>query len=265
MRKAGVLGCLAVVILCLGLAAAVFGDRLVYHAVRYGLQKAFPQYEISLASASIRTGSLVLQGIKAHDKKISLEGGEAQVSFIPLDINARIAVIRLQKLAIKDVVIDFDEKNGGRLHGSALDGTIEGRFQIDLKRNRAYELDLTLQQLSLPVLVSDLKFADKMSATGKFFGTLAIRGNKLGVESIDGTLSGSEPGGDLVILDEAFLGNIANRMNQPLELVKAGLKEYHYDSGQARLLKNGHDLGLELSLDGPKGKRRLNTVFHEAV
>ena len=246
------------------------------------------QLEISALTLDIQSDVLTLKGsvsflIDPSAKKIAT-------------METRISSAESHGLSFKNISVSFDEKNGGQLstesisyqklaasalqspfhldgallkiepiHGVTLDGNLEGRFQIQLAGDKAYELNLTLQQLSLPALISDLKLEDKMSMTGRFLGKILIHGNGSGIDSIDGTLSGSNQGGDLVILDETFLGNIASRMNQPLELVKAGLKEYHYDTGQARLLNNGRDLSLDLSLDGPKGKRQLSTVFHDAV
>lgn len=246
------------------------------------------QLEIAALTLDIRSDALALNG--SLSLRIDLSANKIVM------METRISSAESHGFSVKNMSMSFDKKNGGRLsaesigyqklaasalqspfhldgkllkiepiHGVILDGNLEGRFQMQLDGGNAYELNLTLQQLSLPALISDLKFEDKMSMTGRFLGNIVIHGNSSGMDSVDGTLSGSNQGGDLVILDEVFLGNIASRMNQPLELVKAGLKEYHYDTGEARLLKNGRDLGLDLSLDGPKGKRQLSTVFHDTV
>ncbi len=304
MQKAKIAACFAGTFLSLALALCVFGSDLVSCAVRFGLERSLPQYQISYKSVRIRRDSLFIYGAQAKNRNTRFDAAEIRISFRLTDlIHGKFSKIDVSGLnaethglIVKNLNVSFEEMKGGQLtveaisyqklvvsdiqspirlegnilkvepiHGVALDGTLEGKFHMWLDGDKVYELNLILQQLSLPALISDLKFEDKMSLTGRFLGNISVRGNRLGVEYIDGALTGSDKGGDLVILDETFLGDIAARMNQPLELVKAGLKEYHYDSGQARLLKNGRDLGLDLSMDGPKGKRQLSTVFHDAL
>jgi|GEM_PF-1605731 len=246
------------------------------------------ELEVAGLDLDVDTGAAKLKGslsltLNVADKK-------------PLRLEAAIASFESHGLAAKNVNIDFDEKTGGQLSAadvsyqklqlreltspfrwdgktlvasplkaSLFEGLLEGEFTLRTDKSLGYSLDLRLSQLHLPALIKDFEFENKMSMTGRLLGTIKASGSPSGLAAVDGSLSVSTQGGDLVIRDAAFLQNIATRMKQPIELVEAGLKEYHYDVGELRLSKSGADLGVELKLDGPKGKRHLTTLFHDAV
>ena len=177
--------------------------------------------------------------------------------------------INLKKINITGMQGKFrwtpDQLNAESFSAALLGGSVSGNFSLTLDAAKKYECYLEFKNLQLPVLITAMKWAEKISLTGKLGGQMKFTGDVSGLKNVDGAFSGAAGGGDLTILDRAFMENIAARAKQPVELVEASLKEYHYDEGVVSLQKKGHDLNLELAVRGPKGRRHLNTVFHDAV
>ena len=214
-----------------------------------------------------RSSKLLLLNLQAS----SAESGSLRIKNARLTLDDKdgglmsIEETAFQKIAALDIRGPFrledDALAFGPIKASVLGGEAEGSFSLRLGGDTPYDMDFELRALDVPSLISELKYDEKLSMTGKFLGKIKLSGSRTGVHRFEGSLRGA--GGDLVIRDQAFLENIAARMKQPVSLIEAGLKEYHYDAGEARLLKTEHDLTVEVFLDGPKGKRDLSTVFHD--
>ncbi len=116
-------------VLFLALVVYVFGNRLIFYTVQYGLKKSFPQYEVSLKEVFLRPDSLVLYGIQAKNIGMSLEAGEAQLFFKPFEIIRgrfeKMTVVNMRVQAhdvlVKNINISLDGNYKGELSAERID------------------------------------------------------------------------------------------------------------------------------------------------
>ena len=60
-----------------------------------------------------------------------------------------------------------------------------------------------------------------------------------------------------------MIRRLAENVKQPVEIVEAAFKEYHFDSGELSLGLEEGDVALSAHLDGAKGKRDIVIRLHD--
>lgn len=144
-------------------------------------------------------------------------------------------------------------------------GKVTGTVRVDLAAPARYTADLRIALMDLAVLSKDLAIDEKVGLSGLLDGHITLSGDVTDVQQLTGELRGTEAGGDLVIQDRATLEHLAKNIRQPLDLVEAAFKEYHFDTSSAVLELAGDDLGIKVHLEGVKGKRYLEIKLHDLV
>jgi hypothetical protein len=155
---------------------------------------------------------------------------------------------------------DIAELDG--LSGDLIGGKLAGNLRVEFRPELRYDLKLTVGGLSVPKVMAELKADKKVEATGMLDGLLEIHGSAAGIAALKGNLKALE-GGDVTIKDEALLKDIAARTKQPVAIVKQSFREYHYDTGEINLDLQNNSVGMLVDLNGSKGKRNLNVIFHD--
>jgi hypothetical protein len=92
---------------------------------------------------------------------------------------------------------------------------------------------------------------------------MTVTGRGADIHILDGDFSAVDPGGLLEIKNEEFLKNIARNSQQPLDIVIASFKDYHYNVGALRVALEKSDLVFDAALDGETGKRNINITLHD--
>jgi hypothetical protein len=114
-------------------------------------------------------------------------------------------------------------------------------------------------------VIEAFEWDKKVSVTGLFTGKMDIEGQGNGIARLEGAFDAKAGGGDIRILDQAFLQRIADNSKQPIEIVRASFENYHYTNGRARFRLEGKDILLNLDLEGDAGKRNLEVNLHDLV
>lgn len=142
---------------------------------------------------------------------------------------------------------------------------VTGRATVLLQTPLRTDIHLSLATLPVSALLETMDWDKKLSVksllTGDVF--LAFEGDRLA--DLRGNLASLSPGGDIVILDQEFLRQIAERAKQPLEIVKASFENYHYNTGIVSLSLADEKVRLGLHLDGEQGKRDLEVTLHDFI
>ena len=126
-----------------------------------------------------------------------------------------------------------------------------------------YGARLTFNGVDILELMKAARADKKFEMTGKLTGTLTISGRGPRVEALSGEFRALEPGGMLVIKDEALLREMAERSKQNIDIVMESLKNYHYNKGRLGLRMEGGSLVADVALEGAAGRRDLSVVVHD--
>ena len=208
----------------------------------------------NLTIPSFKAGELLL-------KNIVLKIGEDGSGKLTVDS------ITQQKLKLSNLSaraeLDRETLKLSGLEVSFAGGKITGIAGLHFTNPVSYTADLSIGRMDLSVLAKDLEIEAKVGLAGHVDGRIGLEGAAGGIQILKGGLSNTENGGDVVINDRTTLENLAQRVKQPLEVVESAFKEYHFDTASAGLSLKGHDLGLEVHLDGAKGKRDLDVTLHD--
>lgn len=145
----------------------------------------------------------------------------------------------------------------------ALDGDIQGDLELAMEKELRYTLNLKCAALDIARLARDFKWREKFDMTGKLSGELKLRGEGAKIAMLSGDFSTLTPGGELIIMDTAFLENMARSTQQPVELLVENFKNYRYNTGLLSLGLEDNNIILKLALEGDAGKRNLEVVLHD--
>ncbi len=197
--------------------------------------------DLSLENARFRTGAdgkgeLGVATVSRKELRVTAISAKATLSPGKLDLTALDAAFA-----------------GGKVTGSA-----EIRFETPVR----YTANLSVRGLDLAALGTQLDIGRKVGLGGSVDGEILLEGDAADVRRFTGKLRGTAKGGDVVIRDRATLEALAKNVRQPIELVESAFQEYHFDTAGAALALEGDDLGLEIHLDGAKGKRDLEIKLH---
>jgi hypothetical protein len=67
----------------------------------------------------------------------------------------------------------------------------------------------------------------------------------------------------LTIKDSGYLENMARSSGQSLDILVESLKNYHYNSGVAKLSLERNNFIFDIFLEGETGKRNLKVTLHD--
>lgn len=178
----------------------------------------------------------------------------------------------IQKFQCGKLKVD-DIKAGTRLSGKALsleslsgrtlNGEVAGEVTVTLDTSLEYFAQLRFVNLDLDGFVNDFDLKEKFQMSGMMSGRMTVTGRNQNFKIIDGVFSSSDPGGILVIKNNEFLENIARSSQQPLDIVVASLKNYHYNVGVLKLFLEKGNLIFDMALDGETGKRNIQITVHD--
>jgi hypothetical protein len=177
----------------------------------------------------------------------------------------KINEVQYGKLKLSAIHAVFHEKNGvyqfEPLDANLIGGRLSGSANVEAK-NLNYTATLVLTDLKLVSFVEEMEYQKKIRANGGLIGKINLNGDATGLHFLNGELF-SSGGGDIVIEESAWLERLAKNTKQPLSIIEAGFKEYHYDKGNLNLSLEENDLNLGFDLNGPKGRRNLSVKLHD--
>lgn len=148
------------------------------------------------------------------------------------------------------------------LSGRLLCGDFSGNVSLILDEGIRYFAKLNFSALDLGCYVKDFELEEKFSMAGKLSGSLAMEGKDGAFRVVNGALSVSQEGGTLVIKDNRFLENLAQRSEKSLNILVEGFKDYHYNIGVIKLFLEKENLVFNIGLEGEKGRRNIEVVLH---
>jgi len=159
------------------------------------------------------------------------------------------------------------EKNAILQDLSALlfSGNMDMDVNIVLGKELGYESMVKFRGIDLEKIIGDFSLGEKFSASGKFYGSVMVKGRANVLELISGNFSSEEPGGELTIKDSSLLKNLALSSRLDVGILMESFTDYNYNKGVAVLsLENhGSELVLGINLSGPAGKRELTITLHD--
>ncbi len=214
-----------------------------------------PLYDFKLKEIGIQysPGSI----IKGRIPRVSLRNG----SFV---INMKQGGILVEDIQGK-VTFTRDNLSFGEMAGRIMEGKFSGDANISLTPGFAYTVNLALEGLDIASFIRDARLEEKFVMTGKFGGSIVLKGNRAWISILGGNFSAAQPGGTLTIKDNEYLKSIAEAQKVPVELLVESFNEYQYNIGKLSLKKQGDSLILEIALEGTTGKRNLTVVVHDFI
>lgn len=212
----------------------------------------------------------------AHFTSPSLRSGDLKIEGLALDLPGsgtpgtlsaeRLTLQKLKVTAIRgtviweDTLISVDGISAGWVKGTA-----SGHARLKTQEPFTYSAELELRELDLGTFAEEFKLDRKMSAEGKLAGKMSVAGDRAGLSRLDGRFEAGAGGGDLVIRDENFLKYLADNTRQPMAIVEAAFKDYHYDTGTVAMEKTERKLGVSVNLNGAKGRRDFEIHLHDIL
>ncbi len=213
-------------------------------------------HSVDISASFIKTGDLSLENVIINIPKNS-------------DGHLSIEKLTFNKLKIDNIQGRITAQNDSLrvepLSASLVNGNLNGSCDIEIAHGFNYQASLDLLSLDMDKFTKDFELQKKMTANGLLTGKIKLSGDFSGLKSLSGDLSASEKGGDLVIQDQDFLNYLAQNVHQPIELVEAGFKEYHFDTAALSLAMEGHDINFLVNLNGQKGKRDFEIKLHDLL
>lgn len=211
----------------------------------------------------------------AHLESPSLRSGSLKIETIIFDLPEhgtgvlsaeRLSIDKVKVTGLKGAVV-WEETTVivDPIAASWVRGAVGGHARLETQNPFGYEAELRITQLDLDAFTEEMKLKNKMSADGKLAGKITVKGDVSGVHMLIGHFTADEAGGDLVIQDPNFLKYLAQNTRQPITLVEAAFKEYHFDTGAVSVGMSGRDLKLDVDLNGAKGKRNFEINLHDQL
>ncbi len=147
--------------------------------------------------------------------------------------------------------------------GETFNGRWTGNANVTLVSPPEYLANLSFSELDLDRLGTDLELKEKFEMSGRMSGRMTVTGRGAELKILDGTFSSTGSGGTLVVKNNEFLENMARNSQQPLDIVVASFKNYHYNVGKMKLSLEKNSLVFDMALDGETGKRNINITLHD--
>ncbi len=198
---------------------------------------------------------------------LQLENGFLRQDFSSGQADFGAARVSYDKLNITDIKGKAKLGNTGfslyDLSGNLLGGSIQADLEVQAQGQLNYLLNLKCVGLDIERFVRDFNLRDKFEMTGRISGELKLKARGALIELLASEFSTLSPGGMLVITDTKFLGGMAGRTGQPVDLLVESFKNYHYNNGLASLGIEDGSVILKTELEGETGKRNLSVVLHD--
>lgn len=213
-----------------------------------------------LDRAELKIASFTKGPIEVRDASLLLPGNGAAGDF-------SVAGVKCGRIALRDITGRAVMRDGNfklePIVGSLFKGTILGTFSCSASGRPAYVLSVTADGLQMSRAIEELGLEGKVGMSGSVDGWFRIEGSPGSVATVKGSFNVAAPGGMLVINDEGFLRNIAERTRQPIEIVRQSFSDYAFTKGTMDVTLEKSDLVIEVYLEGEKGKRDMNVILHD--
>jgi len=224
-----------------------------------GISTAIDVPAQSVRSLDLKIFSLDGRGIRVENGTIKIARGQPGDLFIQKFQYGKLKIDDIRagvRLAGKDLFLES-------LSGQAFNGELQGALSVTLDNPLAYLARLSFVNLDLEGFVADFDLEEKFQMSGMMSGKITVIGRGQNFNIIDGVFSSVASGGVLVIKNNEFLENIARGSRQPLDIVVASLKNYHYNVGVLKLFLENGNLIFDMALDGETGKRNIQITLHD--
>jgi hypothetical protein len=213
-----------------------------------------------IQSLDINLVSLDCLGVHVQDGVLKVAHGSA-----PGDISVRLIKYDLAKIegtkgkvSLKGNSLSVDGISAG-----AFNGQIAGVAEFTLEQLPQYSTSLKFTDIDIERIVRDFKLEERFLMSGKFTGDLSLKGRAAFISVIDGSFLASKEGGSLTIKDKDFLEAMAKNSGQGVDLMMATFTDFKYNTGTGKIYRDKANLGLEVLLEGEKGKFGLPVIFHD--
>lgn len=216
----------------------------------------FPK-KIGLIIDSALLGPVRIKGFRFGAAR-EMDGGIFGINSMKInDINV-VGISGQPLLSDRGLVVD-------KLTAHIFNGKAEGIFRLALNKEVDYSLDLKLSDIDTHEAILGFKLGEKVDSTGSVKGEFKVEGKGATLTVVKGVFSVDDKGGLFVIKDEEFLKMIAERTKQPIEIIKESFRDYRYNKGTAWINLEEKDLHSGIALEGDKGKRNVDLVFHDIL
>jgi hypothetical protein len=196
-----------------------------------------------------------------------LKASGIRASWGPDPGTLNIAGIKTPKASLEAIegrfFVDLPEIRFEPIHARFAGKGLTGSGAVRFGKTVGYRIEVLAGALPAQTLIRAFEWEKKVSMSGVFDGRLKVEGSGKKLTMLEGTFDAAGGGGDIVVLDQAFLQRIADSSKQPIEIVKASFENYHYNDGKVRFFLDRKDLKLNLDLGGEAGKRNLEVNLHD--
>lgn len=214
----------------------------------------------SLSSCDINIGSLASAGFKLKNATLSVsQSGPVGAFSIAQATYSDVKLRNVKaKTRLKNNLLTLDS-----LSAQVLGGQAQGSAKLFLGRDMHYTANLEFIKLDLATIVRDFKLEEKVQLQGNLGGSFILEGSGLSIQAIGADMSADKEGGTLTIKDHNYLGALARKTNQSMELIVDSFKSYRYNAGVVKLSLQDANLVFDIKLEGEAGKRDLTVVLHD--
>jgi hypothetical protein len=225
------------VCLVLLLVLAVFIKPIILFVAKKQLQNTFSGSRVSIGNSHLKLWQVNLIDIQINKEPIyNFKIGQVQLGMF--------------KIVLQDALINIDL---GKKSFS------EFQKNINTSSGKIYFFPNLLEVSNLSLSLQSKEF----SVSASFSGLVKLKTKGSGLEAIDGNFNALSPGGMLTIKDSGYLENMARSSGQSLDILVESLKNYHYNSGVAKLSLERNNFIFDIFLEGETGKRNLKVTLHD--
>lgn len=141
-------------------------------------------------------------------------------------------------------------------------GEFSGDFFINFEEDPIIKIKFTFNNLNLGGISKTYEFDNKFYVSGFADGYIYLIWRNQKIATFDARMA-INAGGDLNVVDENLIKNIANNTNSDYNILINGLKNYYFEAGSIITRSNYKDVELIMRAEGSQGKRDILIVFHD--
>lgn len=215
------------------------------------------------------------KNIKIHTAEFDCElpavGFKIIKAAVNLDYGAQGLELLIDQIVFNKIGVN-ELKGRFKLRGNTLssdylsakiwDGEVNADVLANIGPASEYTVNLKLMNLDIDRFVNDFNLEERFQMSGKVSGPLTLGGRAANLNILSGELVATG-GGRLVIKDDRFLKNMAQKTQQSLDLIVESFKDYQYNNGVMKLSLDQGKIILDVALEGETGKRNLNIILHD--
>ncbi len=149
------------------------------------------------------------------------------------------------------------------ISGILWSGEISANVLLRLDLPVSYDCTVRADNIDLAKAVSALELAERLELTGAIGGTAHCAGIAGEIPAITGRLTASRSGGVLNILDKRLLAPLAQRSNQPVDMLVQGFKNYQYRRAAVGISSQDNAMVFRVGFSGEQGKREFDITWHQ--